>query len=214
MTPEQVATLRVNPSTAFRLLTDFAALKPGDWVVQNGANSAVGRHVIQLAKHRGLRTVNFVRRPELIAELTASGADLVLLDDDTAKQHVRDALGDANVLLGLNCVGGESAARLSSILSPKATMVTYGAMSRKALTVSNAHLIFKEIQFKGFWVTRWIKEATPDARQQMFTELAELAKSGVIKTPIEQIYPLADVLTAVGRAAGSSRNGKILLKLS
>src|ERR1700730_2072649 len=52
----QAAMLRINPPTALLLLEDHVALKPGDWVIQNVANSAVGRHVIVLAKARGLRT--------------------------------------------------------------------------------------------------------------------------------------------------------------
>ena len=33
--------LQVNPPTAYNMLSNFAELKAGDWVVQNGANSAV-----------------------------------------------------------------------------------------------------------------------------------------------------------------------------
>lgn len=42
------AMFQVNPSTAYRLLHDFVQLSPGDFIVQNGANSAVGRFVIQV----------------------------------------------------------------------------------------------------------------------------------------------------------------------
>ena len=40
----QAAMLRINPATAQLLLEDHVALNPGDWVIQNVANSAVGRH--------------------------------------------------------------------------------------------------------------------------------------------------------------------------
>lgn len=33
----------------------------GDYVIQNGANSAVGQAVIQIAKAWGLKTINVVR---------------------------------------------------------------------------------------------------------------------------------------------------------
>ena len=42
------ATIAVNPGTAYRMLKDFVALKSGDVVIQNGANSAVGQAVIQV----------------------------------------------------------------------------------------------------------------------------------------------------------------------
>src|SRR6266513_2895077 len=39
----QAAMLRINPPTALLMLSDLVDLKPGDWVIQNVANSAVGR---------------------------------------------------------------------------------------------------------------------------------------------------------------------------
>ena len=41
---------QVNPPTAYRMLKDFVPLSAGDVVIQNGANSAVGRYVIQVLK--------------------------------------------------------------------------------------------------------------------------------------------------------------------
>ncbi len=61
--------LAVNPVTAALLLSEFKTLKPGDWIVQSAANSGVGRSVIAYAQERGLKTVNIVRREELVAEL-------------------------------------------------------------------------------------------------------------------------------------------------
>src|SRR5262249_9800175 len=76
----QAAMLRINPPTALLLLTDIVELRPGDWLIQNVANSAVGRLVIRLARARGLRTVNVVRRESLYAELRALGADASVVD--------------------------------------------------------------------------------------------------------------------------------------
>ena len=45
--------LRINPPTAMLLLEDHVALQQGDCVIQNVANSAVGRHIIVLAKAQG-----------------------------------------------------------------------------------------------------------------------------------------------------------------
>jgi len=44
------ATLRINPGTAYRMLKDFVSLPPGSFVIQNGANSAVGLAVIEIAR--------------------------------------------------------------------------------------------------------------------------------------------------------------------
>ena len=59
-----LATVSVNPPTAYRLLKNFVDLKPGETVIQNGANSGVGQAVIQLAKIFKINLVNIVRKRE------------------------------------------------------------------------------------------------------------------------------------------------------
>ena len=61
---EKLANVSVCWSTAYRMLEDFVKLERGDYVIQNGANSAVGQAVIQLAKRRGLRSINLIRDSE------------------------------------------------------------------------------------------------------------------------------------------------------
>ena len=63
---KELALLAANPPTALLMLESFVNLKPGDWVIQNAANSSVGVSLIQIAKTMGLRTVNVVRRAELV----------------------------------------------------------------------------------------------------------------------------------------------------
>ena len=116
--PVQASMLRVNPTTAWQMLHQFRELHRGDFVAQNAANSGVGRAVIQIAKHLGLRTINFVRRDELIEELAALGGDLVIPDREAALGPARDALCGKPLSLALNAVGGESALHLMELLSP------------------------------------------------------------------------------------------------
>ena len=46
------------------------------------------------SKARGLKTINFVRRPELVPELQAAGGDLVIVDQDGALDNIRATIGD------------------------------------------------------------------------------------------------------------------------
>jgi trans-2-enoyl-CoA reductase len=212
--PEQAAMLKINPLTAWRMLHDFVRLKPGDWVIQNAANSAAGRAAIQIAHELGYRTVNVVRRPELIDELRQEGADVVLLDDDNLREAAAAATENAPIRLGLNAVGGESALRLAKIVAPEATIVTYGAMSLQPLRLPNGLLIFKNLHFTGFWVNKWYEQATPAARQEAFDRIFEFARRGLLQTKIERTYPLGEFSQAVARAAQGQRAGKILFQVS
>lgn len=153
--PVQAAMLKVNPLTALRMLEGFVSLTPGDWVVQNASNSGVGRCIIQLAREMGVKTVNFVRRPdelrdELRDELTALGADLVVgEDDEDVVKNTLARLDGKRPVLASNAVGGESALRLMDMLAPGGSMVTYGAMSRKSIKVPNGFLISRALNWKA-----------------------------------------------------------------
>jgi trans-2-enoyl-CoA reductase len=203
---EQAAMLRINPATALCMLREFVTLAKGEWVLQNAANSAVGRCVVQMCRHFGWRSLNVVRREELVAELLAEGADSVLLPDAEIPQ--------TGARLALNAVGGESAVRLAARLEDGGSIVTYGAMARQPLKIPNGQLIFNDIAWRGFWVTRWYQHASAAARAALFAELFELARKGVVKTPVEAVYPLAEISQALTHAQQSKRSGKVLLRCS
>jgi trans-2-enoyl-CoA reductase len=211
--PVQAAMLKINPLTAWRLLHDYVELKRGDWIIQNAANSAAGRAVIQIAHELGFKTVNVVRREELIGELREEGADVVLVDGDNLREQVKEATQGAPIRLGLNSVGGDCALRVANTLAPEATMVSYGAMSLQPLKIPTGLLIFKDLRFRGIWINKWYDAASMQERMDAFRPIFELAKRGVLKAKVEKSYPLKEVKTAVAHAAQGKRTGKIILNL-
>lgn len=210
----QAAMLKINPITAWRMLHDFAPLQRGDWFIQNAANSAAGRAAIQIGRELGLRSVNVVRRSEVIDELRAEGADVVLIDDETLRDRVAEHTGRAPIRLALNAVGGESALCIAKALAPDATIVTYGAMSLQPLTVPNGMLIFKNLRFTGFWVNKWYDHATPAERAATFQPLFEMAKRGLLRTEVERTYSLGEATAAVQHAMQNKRRGKVVFDFS
>ncbi|MBK1831166.1 2-enoyl thioester reductase domain-containing protein [Verrucomicrobiaceae bacterium R5-34] len=211
---DQGAMLKVNPLTAWSMLTQFRNLPKNSWVIQNAANSGVGTCVIQIAKLLGLRTINLVRRKELVAGLMDLGADLVLLDNAESIAHVKEVTQDAPPALALNAVGGDSALRLMDALGERGTHVTYGAMSMKSLKVPNKFLIFKRIELHGYWMSEWIKEQEPGMVEGVYQQLAQWIVEGKIVQDIDSRYPLTDIQSALTRAQESRRNGKVLLEMS
>ncbi|HEU5313757.1 MAG TPA: 2-enoyl thioester reductase domain-containing protein [Candidatus Udaeobacter sp.] len=212
--PVHAAMLKINPMTAWRLLHDYVDLARGDWLIQNAANSAAARTVIQIAHELGYKTVNVVRRSELIDELRAEGGDVVLVDSENLRHDVEDAIGGPPIRLGLNAVGGESALRLANCLAPGSTLVTYGAMSLQPLKIPNGLLIFKDLRFRGIWINKWYDNATPAQRMEAFQHLFEMAKRGLLQTKVEKVYPLSEAKTAIAHAARSQRSGKIIFEFA
>jgi len=103
----QQAMLAANPATAWVLLKHQANIQPGQWVVQNAANSAVGQCTRQLAAHLNINLINVVRRPEAVAS-DESGHWLVDdgNDPDSLKAEVQKITRGETVVLGLDAIGG------------------------------------------------------------------------------------------------------------
>ncbi len=210
--PVQAAMLKVNPATAWRLLHGFDALDRGAWIVQNLGNSAVGRCVIQLARDLGIRTISFVRRPEVVAELRSLGADEVFIDDEDGYAAAKAVLGGATAALAFNAVGGESALRLLKLLRESGTHITYGAMGRKPITLPNGLLIFRDLRVRGLWVTRWVENAPAHEVAAVYQDLAARVAAGTLVQPVTETFGLEAFQAALARLDDPQRAGKVLFQ--
>ncbi|MDZ4381544.1 MAG: zinc-dependent alcohol dehydrogenase family protein [Parvibaculum sp.] len=208
---KQAAMLRINPPTALLLLSDIVDLKPGDWVIQNVANSAVGRLVITLAKARGLRTVNVTRRDDVFPELKALGADICLTDGPDLPARVREATGGAAIPLGLDAVSGEATARIAACLRDEGTVCTYGGMSGAAPAVTVADLVFRGVTFTGFMLGRFLARRSAEEIRAIYADLAEQMAKGVIHAPVDSVHAIEDIREALIRAQTGGRHGKVLV---
>src|SRR5437660_4723322 len=206
--------LKINPMTAWRLLHDYVDLARGDWLIQNAANSAAGRAVIQIAHELGFKTVNVVRRAELIEELRGEGGDAVLVDGEKLRDEVKNATNGAAIRLGLNSVGGDSALRLANCLAFGGTLVSFGAMSLQPLKIPTGLFIFKDLRFRGIWINKWYDDATMPERLETFRHLFEMAKRGLLKTKVEKAYTIDNAKAALEHAAQSKRSGKIIFEFA
>uniref|UniRef100_A0A8R1Z9K4 Enoyl-[acyl-carrier-protein] reductase, mitochondrial n=1 Tax=Pristionchus pacificus TaxID=54126 RepID=A0A8R1Z9K4_PRIPA len=198
---EAGATLQVNPSTAYRMLKDFEDLKEGDTVIQNGANSGVGRSVMQICKIRGLKCVSVVRSrdtgmDELREELSELGSTTVVTEEEMASKM----RGKVKARLALNCVGGRSSLFLAGAVAKRGTMVTYGGMSKQPLSIPTAAFIFNDISLRGFWMSRWYDEGNTQERTVMYRDLADWFASGRMKTPPFEKIPMDDATAALEKA--------------
>ncbi|XP_029360647.1 enoyl-[acyl-carrier-protein] reductase, mitochondrial isoform X2 [Echeneis naucrates] len=211
------ATLGVNPCTAFRMLSDFEDLKPGDTVIQNAANSGVGQAVIQIAAARSINTINVVRdRPEftqLSDRLKAIGATHVIKEEMLRRPEIKQLFKSCpKPKLALNGVGGKSATELLRHLQVGGSMVTYGGMAKQPVTVPVSALIFKDVKVRGFWVTQWKRDhSNGDKFRAMLDELCSLIKQGKLTAPLCTEVGLQDYSQAVDAAMQPFTSAKQIL---
>jgi len=204
----QFAMMGVNPPTAYLLLTDIVQVPCGSWVIQNGANSGVGRATVAIARSLGVRTVNVVRREEVVAEMKALGGDVVLVDGPDLATRVAAETGNAPITLALDGVGDTSPMHLLNCLSESGVLVSYGGTSRKPMVVHPGNLIFKKQTIRGFWLLYWYQAAKPEEITAMFARLAPLIAAGAISAPVAATYGFDHVREAITQAAQSG--GKVL----
>lgn len=210
--PLQLAMLTVNPATAWVMLTGFVTLQPGDWVIQNAANSAVGTSVMRLARTLGVKTVNVVRRRGAEGAVRAAGGDAAVMGGPGLAKRVAKATGGAPVRLGLDAVGGSATQRLANSLAEGGLVVNYGLLSGRPCMIDAADAVFRDVGLKGFWLRRWIGNTPANQVRDMYLKLAALIADGTLAMPVEAVYPLARVREAVAHAGRAGRSGKVLLR--
>ena len=211
----QLSLLTVNGPTAEVLLEDFAVLDRGDWLVQNAANSSCGRYLIRLAKLKGVRTVNVVRRAEMIDELRELGGDVVLVDGPDLAARVRAAVQNAPIRLGIDAVAGDATQRIAECLAPGSTVASYGSMTNRRCELDFYLMFRQDIRLVGVSFARqFATRRTPEGVRTMYARLADLMSRGELVAKIAGVYPLERILEACDRAArtGSDRDGKVVIE--
>ncbi|RWA06699.1 hypothetical protein EKO27_g8407 [Xylaria grammica] len=182
----QVGTVSVNPCTAYRMLRDYAnpPLREGDCLAGSGDD----------------RSINVVRaRDDPVAtqalkdDLVSLGADHVVTEEEFLAREFKDRVAEwtrgsgAGVRLGLNCVGGKSAQTIAKSLGSGGTMVTYGGMARQPVALPTGLLIFKDIRFVGFWLSRWA-DGDKVAKARTVNEILDFVRQGKFKdTPVVDV---------------------------
>lgn len=227
----QAATITVNPPTAYNMLHDFAQLVEGDWIVQNGANSAVGQAVIQIAAAKEYKTINFIRDRDdvglLKQHLKSLGATHVVTYDELAEKSLRAKVktwtGGKDIRLGLNCVSGKTTTLMARLLGNNAHLVSYGAMSKEPLSLPTSLFIFKNLTCHGFWQTRWYSDKSSEQRQELLETLTALMRNGKLQGPNYEVLTIggteSDVSASVkirdlvARLGQGMYGKKVLLKV-
>jgi NADPH:quinone reductase-like Zn-dependent oxidoreductase len=211
---EQVASFFVNPATALVMTRRVLAVPRGAWLLQTAANSALGRMVIRLGRHDGFRTLNVVRRRELVDELKQLGADDVVCSaDEDVVRRVKDITGGAGVRYALDPVGGATGALAVQALGPHGRLLLYGTLSPDPIPLNPRWIMTGQKRVAGFWLSDWVRQQGVLAMLRLFRDITGLLRAGVLTSPIAASYPAEQVRDAVTEAERPGKPGKVLLRL-
>jgi NADPH:quinone reductase-like Zn-dependent oxidoreductase len=209
--PAKLAMGIINPLTAHALLHEFVKLGRGEWVVQNAANSALGRWIIHLAREAGFKTVNVVRRESACDQVLALGANVVLVDGAELGKRIVAATRGAQIRLVLDAVAGSATSRLAGCLDHGGTIVSYGMLSGEPCMLSPNDLIFRDIHLDGFWLLSWLRQQPADRTRSLVAKMLGYIASGAVEVSVEERYGLDRIKDAVAHAQRAGRGGKVVL---
>lgn len=209
--PLQLAMLKINPATAYLMLKRYRALRAGDWLIQNAANSGVGTNLIGLAKAERVRTVNVVRREDQLAPLQALGADVVLVDGANLADRVAEATQAAEIPLGIDAVAGDATGRMAECLAEGGVVVNYGLLSGRPCAINPFQVVFRQISLTGFWLVKHLGAMSGEERTALYADLAERVKDKALEVKIAAVYGINEIKKALEHAAREARGGKVLV---
>ena len=199
------------PLSAKMVLEKFGA-QPGDWLIQNAANGAVGKLVAQFGAERGVNVISLVRRDAGIAELAAAGVERVVSTASADwRDQVRALTQGAPIRFGIDSVGGAAADDLLGVMGEGGLLYSFGALTGKRLEVSPANLLFKQQRVEGFWLGRLMQVTPPELIGKLIGEIVSAAATGRLKLAVGGRFGLADAAKAMQAAVTPGRAGKIVL---
>lgn len=210
---EIAAQFLVNPVTVYGMLEELA-VPEGEYLLQTAAGSVLGRQIIQLAKHRGIKTVNVVRRQEQVEELKQLGADEVVVSADGADlpAAVKAATGGKPAYAAIECVGGELFGAVASSVRDHASVILYGAMSGLSASFSIPDLLFRGVVARGFWLNIYLHSMEAAEKERVCKAVLQLLSDEIITPYHGQRFSLDDIEAAIGAATSAARGGKVLLE--
>ena len=209
---ETACQLIAMPLSAWRLFEEMA-VKPGEWIIQNAANGAVGKMLARRAAERGVNVVNLVRRDAAVAELAGEGiANAVSTAAPGWEARVAELTKGAPIVRGLDSIGGAATDQLLSVVGELATIYFFGALSGRKIEITPGNLLFKRASLKGFWAARPSEILSREQIVQLVGELVHRAAMGEIRLPVAETFGLADAARACAASDIPGRAGKIALR--
>jgi NADPH:quinone reductase-like Zn-dependent oxidoreductase len=208
-----------NPLTALLLLNE-SGVQPGEWLLQTAAGSTVGKLVAQLARHRGIRTINVVRRRAVVDQIRElGGTEVICTEDEDLAVRVEEITGREGVSKALDCVAGQLGADVLRSLASGGELIVYGALSTHRETDPGAltiplfarSVIYEAKTVRGFWLFRWVIMTPSEQTTAALTEAVELVTQGVLTIPEGQAIDIERFTEGVALAEAPAHGTKPLL---
>ncbi|WP_314154540.1 zinc-dependent alcohol dehydrogenase family protein [Rouxiella badensis] len=203
----------VNPMTALLMLTETLDFKPGQRVLINAANSAIGKMLIRLANQRGLTPVAVVRKKENLDIFAGYRTEYVLNSSDPAFPQALERLKRSGGVEAIfDCIGGDESLMFADTLVAGGQFIHYGLLSGKPVPPTFWRTR-PDIRFMNFHLRQWVHSQEKSVVQRKIDQVMALIRDGVVHTEIATAFSLSNISDAIDAALSGTLKGKILIEM-
>ena len=184
------------------------------FVINNAANSSVGRLFTASAQHHQIATISVVRSGARAQELAERYPNVPVISTDNPDwvEQVRTVADGRPIPVALDPVGGTIAADLMSLLSAGGTLITYGQIAQENIPLHASNLLGGEIGLRGLTIGRWLTGTAPERRASDIASARALATSQPAEFDVAGAYSLDQIADAVQHVNRPGKIGTVIVK--
>jgi NADPH:quinone reductase-like Zn-dependent oxidoreductase len=184
-------------------------------VINNAANSSVGRIFTTSAEHHHIATVSVVRSADRAHELAARQPNVPVVSTHCHDwvQQIRAIADGRPIPVALDPVGGTIAGQLISLLSSGGTLITYGALAQENIPLDTSALLGGEIGIRGLSVGRWLSGVAPERRASDIAGVTAIATTQAANFDVAGSYTLDQISAAAQHVNALGKIGTVIVKI-
>src|SRR5690554_3142256 len=214
LSDQEAAMTIINPLSAVFMVRDVLRVKPGTFLLQSAAGSALAKSVIALSREMGFETVNIVRDGKHIEALAELGArHIVRLDQEDLRDAVARITHGRGVPYAMDPIGGELSAEMVGCLTLGGHLVAFGTLSGPSFELTTRDLMMPEARITGFFLGNHIAQKSPAQMLLTLRYLRKLLGGALGDVVIREVMPLESIHEALKLSRGGGEAGKILLHI-
>lgn len=197
--------------TAYHGLLDRAALQAGEHVLVLGANGAVGKACVQIARHAGAQVYTVVRHGNDQFQLAQDGSDNTqIISSEHLKQGLRELLGRRGADVVVDPVGDHFTEAAVRNLAWRGRLLVVGFAAGDIPQIPTNLLLLKGCSIMGVYCGGLLIQETASFTQQLAAML-ELMSAGVLTPSPHETLAGDDFMPVWHRFSSASRGTKVLL---
>ena len=184
-------------------------------IINNAANSSVGRLFTASAAHHQVATISVVRSADRARELAARYPNVPVVSTDSPDwvQQIRAIADGRPIPVALDPVGGITAGHLISLLSSGGTLIAYGAIAQETIPLHASALLGREIGIRGLTIGRWLSGVAPERRASDIASVTAIAIALSAEFDVAGTYTLDQIAPAARHVNAPGKIGTVIVKV-